>query len=102
MPVRVGQEIQAVLRRGDGELKDSRAATRAAGRERAHHENRGMGERASLVAPASDNFCGQVNGSVTAHRSRRESATIRSRSFPIFDVYFVCQQIGYYRSPLVS
>jgi hypothetical protein len=30
VPVRVGQEIQAVLRQCDSELKDSRAATRAA------------------------------------------------------------------------
>jgi hypothetical protein len=35
-----------MLRRGDGELKDSRAATRAAGREHARHEGWGVGELA--------------------------------------------------------
>ena len=35
-----------MLRRGDGELKDSRAATRAAGRMRARHEGRGVVELA--------------------------------------------------------
>jgi|HubBroStandDraft_4_1064222.scaffolds.fasta_scaffold15316_2 hypothetical protein len=37
-----------MLRRGDGELKDSRAATRAAGRERARCDGRGVVELASL------------------------------------------------------
>ena len=35
-----------MLWRGDGELKDSRAATRAAGREDAPHERWGVGELA--------------------------------------------------------
>ena len=43
MPLRFRQEIQEVLRRGDGELKDSRAATRAAGQQRARDEGRGVG-----------------------------------------------------------
>jgi len=56
VPVRVGQEIQEVLRRGDGELKDSRAATRAAGREHARHEGWGVGEHATMRCGADNNW----------------------------------------------
>jgi hypothetical protein len=48
MPLRLGEEIQEVLRRGDGELKDSRAATRSAGRKRARDEGWGMAQRGRI------------------------------------------------------
>jgi len=53
VPLRLRAEVQAVLRRGDWGLKDSRAATRAAGRQRSRHESRGVGEPASLKAERS-------------------------------------------------